>query len=53
VTVTVEMVILSEAGVIPSRQARDPQVPGRELSIGTMKILRLTAQDDEEPDGSG
>jgi hypothetical protein len=33
-------------GVIPSRQARNPHRPDRELSVGTMKILRF-AQDDD------
>ena len=35
------IVILSEA--------KDPQVPDREPSLGRMKILRLTPQDDRVP----
>src|SRR5688572_13291675 len=31
----------------PERSAKDPRRPGRELSIGTPKILRLTPQDDK------
>src|SRR5687768_301901 len=29
-----------------SREAKDPRHPGRGISLGTTKILRLTAQDD-------
>jgi len=38
-------VVPPSAGVIPSRQARDPQAPERGLSIGTVRIPRFARDD--------
>jgi hypothetical protein len=45
-------VVPTERDVILSA-AKDLRRPDREPSLGAMKILRLTAQDDDTPHGTG
>ena len=50
----IDAAVLQRAGqnVIPNRQARDDQVPGREPSVGTMRIPRSARDDSESRDDS-